>query len=110
MASVEENGTAHDQTTKPDVDWKMTGNLSIIVQQLKQEIENLKSKVDEHLGKSLSLHSSNHRTFRLSNHPLGSLPAMIAQSVVQSSARTLFRMLFYPLTPPRMIDTTKVIV
>ena len=67
MTSVEKNGTTRDQTKNPDVDWKMTGNLSIILQQQKQEIENLKSKVDEHLGNSLSF-----------------ILAMIAHSTVRS--------------------------
>ena len=72
MTSVEKNGTTRDQTKNPDVNWKMTGNLSIIVQQLKQEIENLKSKVDEHLGSLLSF-----------------ILAMIAHSTVQSSTRLI---------------------
>ena len=46
MTPVEENGTAHDQTTKPDVDCKMAANHSICVQQLKQEIKNLMRSKD----------------------------------------------------------------
>ena len=54
MTPVEENGTGHDKTTKPDVDWNMAGNHSICVQQLKQKIKNLmRSKDYGHPGNML---------------------------------------------------------
>ena len=78
MTSVEENGTAHDQTTKPDVDCKMAGNHSICVQQLKQEIKNLMRSEDYgHPG----------------NMPLSSTTAptrfITSNSVVHSSTRLI---------------------
>ena len=54
MTPVEENATAHDQTTKPNVEWKMPGNHATIVQ---QQIESLmRSKYGGHPGNNNSLH------------------------------------------------------
>ena len=109
MTSVEENGTAHDQTTEPDVDWKVAGNDSIFVQQLKREIENMKSKFDEHLGNSLSfiLAIIAHSTFQSSTRLITSNDCSFGWPIIRMD--TIHNAIL-SITTPRMIDTTKVIV